>query len=141
MKIIITHIKKNWSLYVTLVVVYLFLTITDIGCPILYMTGIPCMGCGMTRACTHLLQLDFAGAFYYHPLVFFLPIFVVLYFAFGEKYPKFKKCLIIICAILFIIVYVIRLFDPNDAVVKIDLSNGFIYKVVYSIRERGRIIW
>ncbi len=41
-------------------------------CPILYYTGIPCPGCGMTRALLRLLILDFAGAAAYHPLVYLL---------------------------------------------------------------------
>jgi hypothetical protein len=50
-------------------------------CPFKMLTGFPCPGCGMTRACWCLLKLDFAGAFYYHPLSFLLAsvvIFVVL---------------------------------------------------------------
>lgn len=28
----------------------------------------PCLGCGMTRACMHLIHLEFATALDYHPL-------------------------------------------------------------------------
>ena len=41
--------------------------------------GIPCPGCGMTRAALALLQLDFAAAFSYHPMIFAMPI-LYLYF-------------------------------------------------------------
>lgn len=46
---------------------------TGIGCVFLHFFGIPCPGCGMTRALRCLLQLDFAGAFRHHPLVFAMP--------------------------------------------------------------------
>ena len=52
---------------------YLFLELVlGVTCPILYFTGISCAGCGMSRAWMCLLHLDFAGAFYYHPL-FWIP--------------------------------------------------------------------
>ena len=49
----------------------------DIGCPIRKLTGFPCPGCGMTRACLAALRLNFGEAFRFHPL-WFLPIPLVL---------------------------------------------------------------
>lgn len=46
---------------------------TGIGCVFLYFLGIPCPGCGMTRALLALLRLDLAAAFSYHPLIFVMP--------------------------------------------------------------------
>ena len=46
---------------------------TGIGCVFLHFLGIPCPGCGMTRALLALLRLDFAAAFAYHPLIFAMP--------------------------------------------------------------------
>lgn len=39
-------------------------------CPMHQMLGIPCPGCGMTRATVDLLELHFADAWHMHPLVF-----------------------------------------------------------------------
>jgi hypothetical protein len=47
-------------------------------CPIKMLTGYPCPGCGMTRACWSLLKLDFAEAFYFHPLSYLLASVVIL---------------------------------------------------------------
>jgi hypothetical protein len=41
-------------------------------CPFRYLTGLPCPGCGLTRGLSSLLQLQFAHAYDYHPLVFVL---------------------------------------------------------------------
>ena len=41
-------------------------------CPMAGVLGIPCPGCGLTRATLSLLQGDVAGAYHYHPLVFVL---------------------------------------------------------------------
>lgn len=87
------------------------------GCPILFFTGIPCLGCGMTRACISMIQLDFISAFHYHPLCFFLP-FAAIIVIFNNKLSKkvYEKCLIGIVAI-FIIIYLLRLSNPMDTFV------------------------
>ena len=54
------------------------------GCPVQHFTGVPCPGCGLSRAVYALLRLDFAAAFRYHPMVYVLPP-VVLYVLFGKK--------------------------------------------------------
>ena len=46
--------------------------IMDVGCVFRKTTGVPCPGCGMTRAHLAALRLDFKDAFFYHPL-WFLP--------------------------------------------------------------------
>jgi hypothetical protein len=38
-------------------------------CPIAMITGVPCPGCGMTRAVSHLVNGDLEAAFGFHPLV------------------------------------------------------------------------
>jgi hypothetical protein len=45
-------------------------------CPTALFFGIPCPGCGLTRATLALLQGDLASALHFHPLVFVLaPVF------------------------------------------------------------------
>lgn len=48
-------------------------------CPSAALLGIPCPGCGLTRATLALLRGDVGGAFHFHPLVFVLsPLFIGL---------------------------------------------------------------
>ncbi|MFD1900312.1 DUF2752 domain-containing protein [Enterococcus termitis] len=75
--------------------------------------GIPCPGCGMTRAFIHVFQLDLKGAFYYHPLFWLVPIIFGI-FLFRNKVPVFKRIcqnntVIFSLLGLFITVYVVRL--------------------------------
>lgn len=69
--------KKSMTKYLKKIVFPLILLlvavfILDVGCPIRRLTGIPCPGCGMTRACLAAVRLDFAEAFRMHPLWFLI---------------------------------------------------------------------
>ncbi len=134
---IIDFFKKNFSLIVSLLLYFAFITLLHIGCPILSVTGIPCPGCGMTRALINLLKLNFSQAFSYHPLCFFMPVFAVIIIS-EKKINKrlFNICIGIIIA-LFVLVYLTRLFNPDDALIKIRISNGLIYKLLIKFKERG----
>lgn len=74
--------------------------------------GIPCPGCGMTRALAYLLKFNFKEAFFYHPLVYLLP-FLILIFLYQDTKAIYKlahsKFLIIGVITLFLLVYVIRM--------------------------------
>ena len=59
------------------VVLYVILESFGVTCPIKYITGISCAGCGMSRAWIALLHFNIHDAFMYHPL-FFLPPVVVM---------------------------------------------------------------
>jgi hypothetical protein len=56
-------------------------------CPIFRITGIPCPGCGLSRAVTLLLRGDFKGSLRYHAFapIFLLTIVAVLLAAFLPK--------------------------------------------------------
>lgn len=132
-------ISKDWITFLLIIIVfYSILHISGIGCPIKYVTGIPCAGCGMSRALYYVLKLDFRGAFHYHPL-FSLPFVVIGLFIFREKLSKkqFDACIFIIIS-LFIAVYVFRLLDPNDNIVRINVNHGLIGRTLNLIKEGFR---
>jgi hypothetical protein len=80
--------RQNISALFTIAVFYLILeSVFGITCPILFLTGISCAGCGMSRAWFCVLRMDFTGAFRYHPLFWILPIGIML-FLFWDKIPK-----------------------------------------------------
>lgn len=142
MRRIITLIVKNWSLIIGIGIVCILYTISGIGCPILFLTGVPCFGCGMTRAYIHLLRLDFAGAIHCHPMCVVLPFLCILWFWCWEKHSKLGTNMVLgIGIVMFIAVYAYRVFVLKDTFLTIDISNGFIYKVVYSIWEGRKLLW
>ncbi len=114
--------KKYLKLLIPLsliALIYLVFHIVGIGCPIKFVTGVSCPGCGMSRACLWLLAGDIGNAFYFHPLFWAVPLFPVLYILRETgKMPKkvYEICIIIIC-ILFLLVWIIRMFSGSDVVV------------------------
>lgn len=57
-------------------------------CPILFLTGIPCPGCGMTRACLAVLRGDFPAAFAYHGMVWSLPLLLLFFLCDGHLFRQ-----------------------------------------------------
>ncbi|MGN0318130.1 MAG: DUF2752 domain-containing protein [Lachnospira sp.] len=127
--------KKKILIYISLfagfVALSILLYITDIGCPIKYLTGISCPGCGLTRAGLSALQLDFAAAFSYHPLFFLVPVILIMVFL--DSYIKEKplyNIFLILCAVAFIVVYIVRLIDTTDSIVVVNVSDGLFYRML-----------
>ena len=115
--------------------VYGILYIAGIGCPIKFLTGISCMGCGMTRAYLSLLHLDFAGAFRYHPL-FSIPVIATVIFLFRSRISqKIVKVLLFTTIVLFSIIYLLRILDPSDTVVVFEPANGAVVRGIHMIVE------
>lgn len=104
------------------------------GCPTRRFLGVSCPGCGMTRACLSLLQLDFQAAFAYHPLVFML-VPALLYFVFREVLPvtlsrKAETVLLGAFLLALVLVYGYRMFILHAAVLKTDFSSSVLYKII-----------
>lgn len=109
--------RKDVSALAGIVLLYVLLESLGITCPIRFLTGISCAGCGMSRAWLSLLRLDLAGALYYHPL-FWLPIPAAALLLFRRRLPKRIFTVgLSLCGVLFVLVYFIRLGLPGDIVV------------------------
>ena len=105
-----------------------------ITCPIKFLTGVSCPGCGMTRAVLSALRGDFKAAFYFHPL-FPLPFLGGLIYLFCDlTEEKTVNVLLAIGAALLVGVYIARLLGPESAVVSADFRKGFLYQVFEKIR-------
>ena len=111
---------------------YAVFHIIGIGCPIKFLTGISCAGCGMTRAWLALMRLDIKGAVCFHPLVFVPPVYMAIFFLNKKtgKGGRFVKYINALCIVLFLAVYIVRLINPLDTVVVFDIQNGLIFKLL-----------
>lgn len=129
-------VRKDFLLsLVAMGLLAMILFITDIGCPTRFFTGICCPGCGMTRAVIHLAKGDIKGAIYYHPLVFTLPIIVILFLFKDRINKKFLNVVLIIIIVLFISIYMIRLVDINNEVVYADITKSIFYRFIIKFKK------
>lgn len=112
------------------VVLYVILESFGVTCPIKYITGISCAGCGMSRAWIALLHFNIHDAFMYHPL-FFLPPVVVIAMLFKSKINiKFYKIFMFTIAGAFVIVYLYRMFIGTGDIVVFEPQNNILFRII-----------
>lgn len=103
--------KRELGVVAVIVGFYAVLFALGVTCPIKFITGVSCPGCGMTRAWLCLLSGKFALAFHYHPLVWLPPVALAVYL-FRKKLPKWAvNCSLAVAGGLFCGVYLFRLLD------------------------------
>ncbi len=114
----------------------LMLHLLGIGCTIRWLTGIPCAGCGMSRALLELLQGHLREALAYHPLAPAVPPALILWLGrehlpdmIREKLQKIYPAAGICLALLFFVVYLIRM-AHGDPVLETDIKEGVIWKAL-----------
>ena len=94
--------KKRDKLLVTLAVIC-FLAICyfiKLPCVFQYLTDMPCITCGMTRAWMSVLRLDFLAAFRYHELFWTVPILYLFFWFDGALFKKKKVDMAVFALIL-----------------------------------------
>lgn len=104
--------KKQLIFYSAIIII--FILSSDNLCILKKVTGIPCPGCGMTRAYLSLLKLNIRDAFFYNPIFWTLPVIIILMI---KKPTKFINIIKYFILGLIILTYVIRmiLFFPEIA--------------------------
>ncbi len=135
----LTDLKKRVKTYgpqtkalLSVLTVYAVLAAIGHGCPIRFVTGIPCPGCGLSRAYLALLKLDFAGAFHYHPLFWAVPLLFGLCLRYGRKKEMAAGIAATVVGAAFIGVYLYRL-STGDPAVAVDIRSGLIYRMFRTV--------
>lgn len=129
--------RKELICAVTAVVVlYTAMELIGITCPIKFITGISCAGCGMSRAWMAFLQLDIAKAFEYHPLFWLVPIAVIVLLCKSKINIKIYKIIIFTIIIMFAIVYIFRLIWSGDDVVVFEPQNNILFRIIRIINSK-----
>lgn len=124
--------KSRLKLVIIIFVLYLILNLLGAGCPIKFLSGFSCPGCGMTRAVTSALLLDFRSAFYFHPLFLVTPIMLYLFLFEDKLKSRYVRIAWIIIVLLFLITYLVRLLFTDSSIVSIDITSGFVLKFIHN---------
>lgn len=112
------------------VVLYVILESFGVTCPIKYITGISCAGCGMSRAWIALLHFNIHEAFMYHPLFFLPPVVVIVMLLKSKINIKFYKIFMFTIACAFVIVYLYRMFIGDGNVVVFEPQNNIVFRII-----------
>ncbi len=125
--------RRLLSVMAGLAVFYALLGRMGITCPILFLTGISCAGCGMSRAWISLLQGNFPAAVFYHPL-FWIPPLAVLIWLLQDCLPRRLVVFLMWAAcVLFLAVYAFRMTDAENAIVVFHPENGLLARLAAGI--------
>ncbi len=83
-------------------------------CPFRALTGLPCPGCGMTRAWISLLHGDLSAAFRFHPFFWAVPVLLVFLLTAGRPTgrPKIDRAVLIAVAGGWILFALLRMVIP-----------------------------
>lgn len=129
------NMRRNAYTVISIAVFYILLHVFNIGCPIKFVTGISCAGCGMTRAWLSVMKLKFADAFSYHPLFWIVP-FGGIFLMYRKRIPERTSHFIMgSLIVIFVTVYIIRMINPEDTVVKIDVYESAVWHTLEKVRE------
>ena len=106
----------------------------SLPCPIKFMTGISCAGCGMSRACVSAIHLDFSAAFYYHPLwVIIVPAAITLPVLHAtHKKTAYNIIFWTVCA-LFLTVWLYRMIFMDSKIVVFEPTDGVFPRIIRAI--------
>ena len=118
------------------VAVFALLFALGISCPIKYVTGVSCPGCGMSRATWAILRLDFSAAVYYHPLCFAMPLVAAgLIFTHATRRHRAFSAILFGIAAAMIAVYLYRLHFLEQDVVVADVGSGLVARIFRTLRK------
>lgn len=129
--------KQDLGAGLAIIGLYAVLFALGITCPIKFVTGVSCPGCGMTRACLSLLGGDPAAAFGYHPLVWLLPAALALYLFRARLPRRALRYAPAVLAGLFCVVYLIRMLSGcAPDVVTFSPEKGLLYRLGATVLAR-----
>lgn len=112
---------------------YALMQLRGITCPIKYVTGISCAGCGMTRAYLSLLRLDINAAFTYHPLFWLVPVVALVIWKKQKIKPSYYKAILIVAIVLLLAVYIYRMIQGDGEIVIFKPEDGMIIRFLNNL--------
>lgn len=97
-----------------------FFHLVGVGCPIKFVTGVSCPGCGMTRAWLEALQGNLDVALAYHPLFWSVPVVLVLGCVPSLETNRAAQVVLAAFIVAFIALWAWRMAVPHDTAILVD---------------------
>lgn len=126
---------KRVKSFFTIFSISIFILLFNTKCIFKSIIGVPCPGCGLTRAWISFIKGTISEAFYWHPLFLMIPalaILILLYFK-GSfiKYRRYILIAIVTIVGLYIIVYIVRMVILFPSVEPLDYNRqSFINRLI-----------
>ena len=123
------------SAIVAVVILYIFLECFGITCPIKFITGVSCAGCGMSRAWLACLRFYFKKSFYYHPLFIFPPCMVCVFLMRNKINAVIYKVFTGFVLLFFCAIYLYRMIAGNNDIVFFEPQHNIIFQILKIIKK------
>ncbi|MBY0757022.1 DUF2752 domain-containing protein [Clostridium sardiniense] len=126
---------KRVKSFFTIFSISIFILLFNTKCIFKSIIGVPCPGCGLTRAWISFINGNISEAFYWHPLFLMIPalaILILLYFK-GSfiKYRRYILIAIVTIVGLYIIIYIVRMVILFPSVEPLDYNRqSFINRLI-----------
>lgn len=114
-----------------ILIVSVMLLYRYLSCPIRFFSGIPCPGCGMTRAVIAALKFNFREAYQYHPLIIIMPLMGLWCVKSSKLSRKTNYIIIGVAVTAFAACYIVRILSGELAV---NVSDGLIFKLIADMK-------
>lgn len=126
------RIKSFFTIFSISIVILLFNT----KCIFKSIIGVPCPGCGLTRAWISFIKGNISEAFYWHPLFLMMPVLVILILLYFKgsfiKYKRYILLSIVTIVGLYFTIYIVRMIILFPSVEPLDYnSQSFINRSIY----------
>ncbi len=104
---VFADVKKYWMIAVGILGAYIVMRAwRGAFCPMVVIFGLPCPGCGVTRAAKYVLTGHFAEAFYINPAIFLWIVFLLYVMLFRYIFGKKPKHYLVFAAIIGVLMIV-----------------------------------
>ena len=107
----VAHLRGKLALTAAMLAYVGLVYLLPFTCPILYITGIHCPGCGLTRAWLAALQGALGRAFVYHPMFWSVPLLYLFFWKDGRVFaqPRYNRLALTAIGLGFLAVWLGRL--------------------------------